>query len=72
MNVSSIDYTIIILYLVGIVGLGIWSGFQETERGRRKPLLFSREYTDVAGYRVGYVCGKYFHSPFSKFGRVGI
>jgi SSS family solute:Na+ symporter len=33
MNVSSIDYTIIILYLVGIVGLGIWSGFKRRKGG---------------------------------------
>jgi SSS family solute:Na+ symporter len=33
MNVSSIDYTIIILYLVGIVGLGVWAGFKRRQGG---------------------------------------
>ncbi|MGA3286977.1 MAG: sodium/solute symporter [Bacteroidota bacterium] len=33
MNVSSIDYMIIILYLVGIVGLGVWAGFKRRKGG---------------------------------------
>jgi solute:Na+ symporter, SSS family len=33
MNVSSIDYMIIILYLVGIVGLGVWAGFKRRQGG---------------------------------------
>lgn len=33
MNISSIDYTIIVLYLVGIVGLGVWAGFRRRRGG---------------------------------------
>ena len=33
MNISSIDYTIIVLYLIGIVGLGIWAGFRRRKGG---------------------------------------
>jgi SSS family solute:Na+ symporter len=33
MQISSIDYTIIIIYLIGIVGLGVWAGFQRRKAG---------------------------------------
>ena len=33
MNITSIDYTIIIVYLVGIVGLGVWAGFRRRKGG---------------------------------------
>ncbi len=33
MKISSIDYTIIIIYLVGIVGLGVWAGFKRRKGG---------------------------------------
>jgi len=33
MKISSIDYLIIVVYLVGIVGLGVWAGFQRRKGG---------------------------------------
>jgi SSS family solute:Na+ symporter len=33
MNITSIDYTIIVFYLVGIVGLGVWAGFRRRKGG---------------------------------------
>jgi SSS family solute:Na+ symporter len=33
MGISSVDYTTIIVYLVGIVGLGIWAGFRRRKGG---------------------------------------
>src|SRR5512145_2536163 len=33
MNVTSIDYSIIIIYLAGIVGLGIWAGSKRRKGG---------------------------------------
>lgn len=33
MNISNIDYAVIIVYLVGIVGLGVWAGFRRKKGG---------------------------------------
>jgi SSS family solute:Na+ symporter len=33
MSISNIDYAVIIVYLVGIVGLGIWAGFRRKKGG---------------------------------------
>jgi len=33
MNISNFDYAVIIVYLVGIVGLGVWAGFRRRKGG---------------------------------------
>ncbi|MFO7448243.1 MAG: sodium/solute symporter [Ignavibacteriaceae bacterium] len=33
MEMSSLDYSIILIYLIGIVGLGVWAGFQRRKGG---------------------------------------
>jgi len=33
MNISNLDYGVIIVYLVGIVGLGVWAGFRRRRGG---------------------------------------
>jgi hypothetical protein len=33
MNSTSIGYALIVLYLIGIVGLGIWAGFRRRKGG---------------------------------------
>jgi solute:Na+ symporter, SSS family len=33
MNISNIDYAVIVVYLVGIVGLGVWAGFRRRQGG---------------------------------------
>jgi len=35
-NISSIDWIIVIVYLVGVVGLGCWAGMNARKRGRGK------------------------------------
>jgi SSS family solute:Na+ symporter len=33
MNISHIDYAVIVIYLIGIVGLGVWAGFRRRKGG---------------------------------------